>query len=196
MIVSRLSRLTASRARLHVNARTRTLRQTLRRSRSVATSGASRGDARPQSTRHDARAQPVRRTSESVGDPVTGALGWQVTASRRLAATVAAISGGKAHPHQKGKWQASIPQAALTVVVTGADSGALWCRFGSGQDSGVLTVAFAPWTAATVLKCPVTALPARGTLSARDVRITTRMGRTVRYLVPEFIPSFPESIPF
>jgi hypothetical protein len=121
---------------------------------------------------------------------VTGALGWQVTtSSRRLAATVAAISGGKARPYEKGQWQAGIPQAALPVVVTDADSGALWCRLGCQPDSGVLTVAFAPWTPATVLKCPVKAFPARGTLSVRDVRITTRMGRIVRYLVPEFIPS-------
>ena len=123
-------------------------------------------------------------------DPVTATLGWQVTtASRRLAATVAAISGGKAKPHEKGQWQARIPEAALTVLVTGADSGALWCRLGRRPDSGFLIVAIAPWTTATVLKCPVTALPARGTLSVRDMRITTRMGRTVRYLVPEFSPS-------
>jgi hypothetical protein len=123
-------------------------------------------------------------------DPVTGTLGWQVTtASRHLAATVAAISSGKAQPHEKGQWQARIPEAALTVLVTGADSDALWCRLGSRPDSGLLTVAIAPWTAATVLKCPVTALPARGTLSVRDLRITTRMGRTVRYLAPEFTPS-------
>jgi hypothetical protein len=32
----------------------------------------------------------------------------------------------------------------------------------------------------------VTVLPARGTLSVNDVRTTTRMGRTVRYLVPVF----------
>ena len=64
-------------------------------------------------------------------DPVTATLGWQVTtASRRLAATVAAISGGKAKPHEKGQWQARIPEAALTVLLTGADSGALWCRLG------------------------------------------------------------------
>jgi hypothetical protein len=88
-------------------------------------------------------------------DPLTGALGWQVTtASRRLAVAVAAISGGKAHPHEKGEWQACIPQALLTVTATGADSGALWCRLGSRPDSGCLTVTFAPWTAATVLKCP------------------------------------------
>jgi hypothetical protein len=123
-------------------------------------------------------------------NPVTGALGWQVTtASRRLAVAVAGICGEKAHPHEKGQWQATIPESGLTVTVTGADSGALWCRLGAQPDSGILTVAFAPWTAATVLKCPVTAWPARGTLSVRDVRMATRMGRTVRYLVPQFIPS-------
>jgi hypothetical protein len=122
--------------------------------------------------------------------PVTGALGWQVTtSSRRLAAAVAALSGGKAHPRGKGQWRAAIPQTAVPVVVTDADSKTLSCRLACQPDSGFLTLAFAPWTPATVLKCPVTALPARGTLSVRDVRITTRMGRTVRYLVPEFIPS-------
>jgi len=35
----------------------------------------------------------------------------------------------------------------------------------------------------------VTTLPASGTLSVRDVRITTRMGRTVRYLIPQFTPT-------
>ena len=34
----------------------------------------------------------------------------------------------------------------------------------------------------------MTKLRSRGTLSVRDVRITTRMGRTVRYLVPQFAP--------
>jgi hypothetical protein len=117
-------------------------------------------------------------------------LGWQVTTpSRRLAATVAAISGGKTRSREKGKqWQALIPETSITVLVTHADS-VLWCRLAGNPDSGVLTVAIAPWTTATVLKYPVTALPARGMLSVRDVRMTTRMGRTVRYLVPEFIPS-------
>jgi hypothetical protein len=32
----------------------------------------------------------------------------------------------------------------------------------------------------------MTAFPAQGRLSVRDVRVTTRMGRTVRYLIPEF----------
>jgi hypothetical protein len=123
-------------------------------------------------------------------DPVTGALGWQaLTASRRTAVAVAAMSGGTVHPLGKGEWQARIPQTAIAVLVTRADSGALWCRLGSQDDSCVLTVAVKPWTTATVLKCPATALPADGTLSVRDVRVTTRMGRIVRYLIPEFTPS-------
>lgn len=124
-------------------------------------------------------------------NPVTGALGWQVTTpSRRLAATVAAISGGNTRSRKEGKqWTAHIPETSVTVLTVGADSGALWCRLASVTDSGILTVAIAPWTTATVLRCPVAALPARGTLSVRDVRMTTRMGRTVRYLVPEFSPS-------
>jgi hypothetical protein len=150
------------------------------------------------------RLQPVADAGRSAGGgergaqgrlspwaaPVTGALGWQViTSSRRLAATMAAMFGGKAHPHGKGHWRARIPQTALLVVVTDADSKTLSCRLGCQPDSGILTVAFTPWTPSTVLKCSATALPARGTLLVRDMRITTRMGRTVRYLVPEFIPS-------
>jgi hypothetical protein len=97
---------------------------------------------------------------------------------------------GTVRPHDDGEWHARIPEpTALTVTVTGADDGVLWCRPANLPDSVTLTVIIAPWTPATVLKCPVTALPARGTLSVRDVRITTRMGRTVRYLVPQFTPS-------
>jgi hypothetical protein len=119
-------------------------------------------------------------------DPAAGTLGWQVlTVSRRTAVAVAGTCGGTVHPLGKGEWQARIPETAIAVTVTDADSGRLWCQLAGN----VLTVAIAPWTTATVLKCPVTALPARGKLSVRDVRMTTRMGRTVRYLVPEFIPS-------
>jgi hypothetical protein len=123
-------------------------------------------------------------------DLLTDALGWSVvTESRHLAATVAALSGRKARPHEEGQWQARIPETAITVLATGVGPGALWCRLASRPDSGILAVTIAPWTTATVLKCPVTALPACGTLSVRDLRITTRMGRTVRYLVPEFTPA-------
>lgn len=120
-------------------------------------------------------------------NPVTGAPGWQITTrSRRLAVAVAAISGGAAHNHGKGEWQASIPRSLLMVTVVAADDGALWCRLETEPHSGVFAMAFAPWPASTVLKCPLAELPARGQLSVRDVQVTTRMGRTVRYLIPAF----------
>ena len=122
-------------------------------------------------------------------DPVSGALGWQVLTASRCLALAMAGGSGTVRSHGDGEWHARIPEPALTVAVTSADDSALWCRPGNLPDSCALTVAFAPWTPATVLKCPVTALPARGTLSVRDVRMTTRMGRTVRYLVPQFMPS-------
>jgi hypothetical protein len=119
-----------------------------------------------------------------------GALGWQAaTASRRLAALIAeTVLAGKISAHGKWEWLVRIPQAVLTVTVMNADIVALECTVCIRPDSGVFTLAFAPWSAATVLKCPVTALPAYGTLSVRDVQTTTRMGRIVRYLVPEFTP--------
>ena len=102
----------------------------------------------------------------------------------------ATVSGGTVHSHEKGKWQARIPYSVLMVVVIGADSGALRCRFSFSAQShyGVFVLDFAPWPVATVLKCSLTALPAQGRLSVRDVRVITRMGRTVRYLVPAFAP--------
>jgi hypothetical protein len=116
--------------------------------------------------------------------------GWQITtASRRLAAAVAAtVSGGTVHTHEKGEWQARIPQAVLMVVVIAADAGALRCHLSAQPHYGVFVLAFAPWPVTTVLKYPLTALPAPGRLSVRDVRVTTRMGRTVRYLIPAFTP--------
>jgi hypothetical protein len=121
-------------------------------------------------------------------DAVTDAPGWQITTrSRRLAVAVTTtIPGATVHPHEKGEWQARIPQAVLLVVVIDVGAGALRCHLSAQPDSGVFALAFAPWPAATVLKCPLAALPARGRLSVRDVRVITRMGRTVRYLVPEF----------
>lgn len=121
----------------------------------------------------------------------TGAAGWQITSpSGRLSHVVATISDGIAHSHAKDEWQICIPQAALTVVVVEADTETLWCRLDTEHSgSCLLALAYAPWSVATVLRCPRAALPRRGRLSMHDVRVTTRMGRTVRYLVPVFTPA-------
>ena len=119
--------------------------------------------------------------------PVTGEPGWQITIrSRRLALAVATILTGTVHPHEKGEWQARLPEAVLKVAVTGAGNGTLWCRLSARPSLGIFTLTFAPWPAALVLRCLLTALPAQGRLSVRDVRLTTRMGRTVRYLISAF----------
>ena len=124
-------------------------------------------------------------------DAAADAPGWQITTrSRRLAVAVATtLSGRTVHCHGQGEWQARIPHAALMVVVIAADADALRCRLSAQPHYGVFVLAVAPWPAATVLKCPLAALPAQGQLSVRDVRVITRMGRTVRYLVPAFAPS-------
>jgi hypothetical protein len=121
-------------------------------------------------------------------DAVTDTPGWQITTrSRRLAVAVTTIvPGAIVHPREKGEWHARIPQAVLMVVVIDAGAATLRCHLSARPDSGVFALAFAPWPIATVLKCPLAALPAQGRLSVRDVRVMTRMGRTVRYLVPEF----------
>lgn len=122
-------------------------------------------------------------------DPVTGTLGWQaLTVSRTAAVAVAAITGGTVVPLGKGEWQARIPEPALEITLAGAGPGTLWCHLGSNPESGVFTLAFPPWQAEIVLASPVTGFPAHGKLSVRDVRLATRMGRTVRFLVPEFTP--------
>lgn len=81
-----------------------------------------------------------------------------------------------------------IPQAVITVTILNADADALQCSVRILPHPGLFNLAFAPWPADMVVKCPPAALPASGILSVRDLRITTRMGRIVRYLVPEFRP--------
>jgi hypothetical protein len=123
-------------------------------------------------------------------DPVTDALGWRVTSpSRRLTVLIAeTVPATKISAHGKGEWHAHIPHAVLAVTIINADTVTLQCTLSIHPHSQILILTFAPWPAATILKCPLTALPAHGTLSVRNVRITTRMGRIVRYLVPEFTP--------
>ena len=120
--------------------------------------------------------------------PATDVPGWQITTrSRPLAVAVAATApGATVHSHQKGEWQAHLPEAVLTVTAISARADTLWCRLSARPSLGVFTLAFVPWPAAMVLRSPLTALPAQGRLSVREVRLTTRMGRTVRYLIPTF----------
>jgi hypothetical protein len=124
--------------------------------------------------------------------PVTDAPGWLITTrSRRLADAAAAttLPGGTVHARENGEWQARLPEPVLAVMVLDADAGTLRCRLSALPCLGVFALAFAPWPATLVLRCPLTALPAQGLLSVRDVRVTTRMGRTVRYLIPAFTMS-------
>ena len=95
--------------------------------------------------------------------PVTGAPGWQITTrSRHLAVAVATtLPGGTVHSHEKGEWQPRLPEAVLKVVATRGDADTLLCRLIIQADLGVFTLAFAPWPAALVLRCPLTALPAQ-----------------------------------
>jgi hypothetical protein len=120
-------------------------------------------------------------------DPVTGALEWHVTTpSRELAALIAEASGGTISAHDK--YQVRIPQPILTSTILSADAEALQCTVTIHPHPGLFILAFAPWPANTVIKYPLASLPADGILSVRDLRVKTRMGRIVRYLVPEFRP--------
>ena len=150
-------------------------------------------DRLPPMTGEHAAPRPTRRASEAVGrrsDRRAGVADHH--RSRRLAVAVATtLSGRTVHCHEKGEWQARIPQAVLMVVVIAADADALRCRLSAQPEYGVFVLAFTPWPGRpqTVLTCPLTALPAQGQLSVRDVRVITRMGRTLGYLVPAFAPS-------
>ena len=121
-------------------------------------------------------------------DPVLDTPGWQITTRSCLLAETAAstVPGGTVRTYEKGQWQARLPQTVLMVVVLGADAGSLRCHLSAVPAAGVLILTFAPWPTPLVVRCRLAALPARGRLTVRDVRLTTRMGRTVRYLIPAF----------
>jgi hypothetical protein len=109
--------------------------------------------------------------------------GWQaVTTSRATAAAVARIAGGTVAAEQKGEWQARIPHATIEVIAVKADAEALWCRLGTG----IFILAFTPWPGTAVVKISQADMPATGRLSVRAVLMETRMGRTVRFLIPQF----------
>jgi hypothetical protein len=120
-------------------------------------------------------------------DPATEAPGWQLTTNSREIAEK--FSAEKIFTNKESEWTARVTQSALTVTIVKADTAAFKCTLTLSPLPGEITLEFAPWPAAVVLKCSPADLPARGTLSARDVRVTTRMGRTIRYLIPEFTPA-------
>ena len=55
---------------------------------------------------------------ESRAAPVTGAPGWQIATRSRCLAIAAAttLAGGTVRSHEKGEWQAQLPEAVLTVT--------------------------------------------------------------------------------
>jgi hypothetical protein len=146
----------------------------------VCTYGASSRRSRSRSL---AATGPAAGTLAPWADPLTGALGWQVRAPR-------AVGGNfkNAQKNETGEWQAQIPKSALTVTVIQADESALLLSLSPDDSPVILTIAVKPWTLGNVLKCQPEELPAHGTLSVREVRVKTRMGRIVRYLIPEFRP--------
>jgi hypothetical protein len=109
--------------------------------------------------------------------------GWQVvTTSRETAVSVAGFAGGTVTSERKGEWQARIAHATITAIAVHSDTDTLWCRLGTG----IFILAFTPWPQSAVAGIPPDDMPAAGRLTVRAVLMTTRMGRTVRFLVPQF----------
>jgi hypothetical protein len=118
-------------------------------------------------------------------DPVTGALGWQVTTTdRHLAETAAAACpGGTVRSDRHGQWHARLPGPVLAVTAITAAPGTLRCRLAASPGPGVLTLPLTPWTTPPAPRAGQQ--PATGHLTIRPVLLTTRTGRTIRYLIPE-----------
>lgn len=109
--------------------------------------------------------------------------GWlAITESRKAAADVAAIAGGTVTSEQEGQWQARIPKARIDATAVTADTRSLRCRIGDG----IFILEFTPWPQSAVITIPPDDMPATGKLTVRAVLMTTRMRRTVRFLLPEF----------
>jgi hypothetical protein len=119
--------------------------------------------------------------------PATGPA-WDITttARRHAAAITAAIPDATVSRAGQGQWRTRIPRQSLTVTATHADADALTVTLDEAPAAGPIALTFHPWTAADVMPLLPAELPARGRLSIRDIRISTLMGRTVRYLIPAF----------
>ena len=119
-------------------------------------------------------------------DPVTGALGWQVTTtSRHLAdAAAAAHPGATVRGDGHGRWHARLPGPHLAVTAITAAPAAIRCRLAACPGLGVLALPLGP-RAVPPAPGPAEPLPDSGHLTIRPVLLTTRTGRTIRYLIPE-----------
>ena len=113
---------------------------------------------------------------------------WDITtpARHRAAAIAAAIPGTTTTRTGPRQWRTRIPRPALAVTATRTDAGTLTITLDDAPAAGPVTLTFHPWTAADVMPIMPPALPAPGRLTIRDIRISTLMGRTVRYLIPAF----------
>jgi hypothetical protein len=119
--------------------------------------------------------------------PATGPA-WDITttARRRAAAIAAAIPGTTVNRTGPGQWRTRIPRPALAVTATRADAATLTVTLDDAPAAGPVTLTFRPWTAADVMPPVPIELPAPGHLTIRDIRISTLMDRTIRYLMPAF----------
>ena len=136
--------------------------------------------------REDPRTRP-QRPPHPVADPAAGPA-WDITtpARHRAAAIAAAIPDATVNRTGPGQWRTRIPRQSLTVTATYADAGTLTVTLDDAPAAGPIALTFHPWTAADVMPLLPAELPAPGHLTIRDIRISTLMGRTVRYLIPAF----------
>jgi hypothetical protein len=142
-------------------------------------------------SRRDPRQPPGRARDPGAGtltpraDPVTGALGWQVTTPDRHLADAAAATcpGGTVRSDGHGRWHARLPGPVLAVTAITTAPGALRCRLAASPGLGAFTLPL-PWTTPPEPHGAAGA-PASGHLTIRPVLLTTRTGRTIRYLIPE-----------
>ena len=139
------------------------------------------------------RAAARKIPAPAPGGHLTPAAGpaWDIiiittTARRRAAAIAAAIPDATVNRAGPGQWRTRIPRQSLAVTATHADAGTLTVTFDDAPAAGPIALTFHPWTAADVLPLIPPGLPAPGHLTIRDIRISTLMGRTVRYLIPAF----------
>jgi hypothetical protein len=150
----------------------------------------------PQQPNNSPRSPTVRRAdagkipAPAPNGQLTPAAGpaWDITTPtrRRAAAIAAAIPDTTVHRAGQGQWRTRIPRQSLTVTATHADARTLTVTLDDAPAAGPIALTFHPWTAADVLPLIPAELPAPGHLTIRDIRISTLMGRTVRYLIPAF----------